>query len=113
MANHVMKLQPAPFALIKARTKTIEMRLNDEKRQAIQAGDTILFYKEPDLIESITTCVVERLPYPTFADMVRSHPPLSMGFEGSIDGYVRPEFYSAEDEQRYGALGLRIEVMDA
>jgi len=112
MASHSMKLQPVPFAQVKARTKTIEMRLNDEKRQTIQAGDTLIFYKEPDLIESITTRVVERLPYPTFREMVASNPPLSMGFEGSIEAYMRPEFYSAEDEQRYGALGLRIEVMD-
>lgn len=113
MANHDMKLQPVPFAQVKAGSKTIEMRLNDEKRQAISVGDTIVFYKEPDLIECVTARVLERLIYPTFLDMVTSNSPASMGFEGSLDGYLRPEFYTAEDEQRYGALGLRLEVIDA
>lgn len=113
MASFDMKLQPVPFAQVKAGTKTIEMRLNDEKRQAISVGDVIVFYKEPDLIESVTTRVVERLSYPTFLEMVTSNPPVSMGFEGSLDGYVRPAFYTAEDEQRYGALGLRLEVIGA
>ena len=38
-----MRLYHEPFAKIKAGTKTIEMRLNDEKRSQIQAGDEIEF----------------------------------------------------------------------
>lgn len=113
MSEHTMKLQPLPFAQIKAGTKTIEMRLNDAKRQAILPGDTVVFWQEPELVESLRARVVERLVYPTFAEMVHSNPPLSLGFEGSTEGYVRPDFYSADDEARYGALGLRIEVTGA
>ena len=112
MAQHEMKLQPTPFEQIKARTKTIEMRLNDPKRRAIQPGDTIVFFKEPNRVEQLATRVVECLPYPTFAELVKAHPPASMGFEESAEGYVRPSFYSAEDEAQYGALGIRIKVID-
>ena len=40
-----MKLQPKPFAAIKNGTKTIEMRLWDEKRKHITVGDTIEFVR--------------------------------------------------------------------
>ena len=37
-----MKLNNEPFHLVKNGTKTIEVRLNDEKRQEVQNGDTII-----------------------------------------------------------------------
>ena len=37
--THYMKLWDAPFNAIKSGTKTIEMRLNDEKRSAIKIDD--------------------------------------------------------------------------
>lgn len=40
---HYMKLQNNPFIKIKNKTKTIEMRLNDEKRKKINIGDNIEF----------------------------------------------------------------------
>lgn len=33
---HMMKLNDEPFTLIKAGTKVIELRLNDEKREKLQ-----------------------------------------------------------------------------
>lgn len=36
---HHMKLQAEPFQKIRSGTKTVEMRLNDEKRQSIREGD--------------------------------------------------------------------------
>lgn len=112
MASHTMKLQPVPFEQILAGIKTIELRLNDTKRQAVKPGDTLVFLKEPDLVQSVTTLVIERLEYPTFMALVQANPPLSMGFEQGIEGYVRPDYYSVEDEQRYGALGLRVEKVE-
>ena len=38
-----MKLQDDPFKKIKNKTKTIEMRLNDEKRKKIKQDDLIEF----------------------------------------------------------------------
>ena len=34
---HMMKLNDEPFTLIKAGTKVIELRLNDEKRRKIES----------------------------------------------------------------------------
>lgn len=41
--NHKMNLFPEPFEMISSGQKTIELRLNDEKRQKIQIGDIIEF----------------------------------------------------------------------
>ena len=40
---HKMNLNPEPFAMIRSGQKTIELRLNDEKRQKINVGDSIEF----------------------------------------------------------------------
>jgi len=41
--KHEMKLHDDPFQLIKLGTKTIELRLLDEKRSLINIGDSIEF----------------------------------------------------------------------
>ena len=40
---HKMKLNKEPYELIKKGIKKIELRLNDDKRKKIKAGDTLLF----------------------------------------------------------------------
>lgn len=41
--EHSMKLYVEPFEAVRNNRKTIEIRLNDEKRQSIKIGDTIVF----------------------------------------------------------------------
>ena len=41
--KHNMRLNHDPFVLIEKGSKTIELRLNDEKRSKIKVGDTIVF----------------------------------------------------------------------
>ena len=41
--THSMQLQPSPFKMIRDGTKTIELRLFEEKRKIIRIGDTISF----------------------------------------------------------------------
>ena len=40
-----MKLLEEPFELIRTSRKTFEVRLNDDKRKKISAGDVIVFTK--------------------------------------------------------------------
>lgn len=44
--QHKMHLNHGPFKLIKQGTKTIELRLNDEKRQVLKENDLIEFADE-------------------------------------------------------------------
>ena len=39
--NHVMRLAPSPFEMIEAGTKTIELRLFDEKRRNLHVGTSL------------------------------------------------------------------------
>lgn len=43
MMTYEMNLNRQPFDMIKSGRKTIELRLNDEKRKNIMAGDRISF----------------------------------------------------------------------
>lgn len=67
MKIHKMNLQPKYFDFIKDRTKRIELRLYDEKRQSIQLGDIIEFAKSED--EKFKAEVIGLLRYKSFADL--------------------------------------------
>ena len=56
MAEHIMKLHPEPFAKIKDGSKTIELRLYDEKRQRISIGDTIRFINTESAADAVCVC---------------------------------------------------------
>ena len=49
MDTFELRLNEKPFESIKKRTKTIEMRLLDEKRKQYQVGDVLIFKKRPEL----------------------------------------------------------------
>ena len=42
--THHMNLNPQPFSMIADGTKTIELRLLDEKRSLISVGDTLIYH---------------------------------------------------------------------
>ena len=60
--NHEMRLHPEPFELIKGGTKTIEMRLYDEKRRQIREGDIITFTNRQTNEEIKTKVINTKLP---------------------------------------------------
>ena len=114
MSNE-MKLQPEYYNFILNGTKRIEIRLYDEKRQNIKLGDTIKFLKEPELSESFNAKVTGLLRYNSFKDMFKDFDisilsDKSMTKEELIK--VLEQFYTKEKQERYGVLGIRIELMD-
>ena len=92
--------------------KTIEVRLNDEKRQAINLGDTIIFINRENTGEQLTVKVKALLLYPTFEDMFveigsKYRPKHTRAsFEKSLRLY-----YSPEEEEKHGTLAIEIELM--
>lgn len=110
-----MKLHSGPFALIKNGTKTIELRLNDEKRQRIHVGDTITFTNTVDTTEQITVTVQKLHKFSSFAELYRSLPLEKCGYlpselesasHSDMDAY-----YSPEEQERYGVLGIEITLI--
>ena len=111
---HEVKLQPEYFNFILNGTKRIEIRLNDEKRQNIKLGDKIKFLKEPDLNESFEAQVIGLLRYNSFEEMFKDYDisilsDKSMTKEELIS--VLEQFYTKEKQEKYGVLGIRIELI--
>ena len=111
---HEMKLKSKYFDLIRKGAKIYEGRLNDEKRKLISVGDIITFKKEPDLIESFDALVQELIYFDTFDEMVTILPLKQVGFATEkpnevVDVYH--QFYSIEDEKRYGVVAIKVEVI--
>lgn len=111
---HEMKLQPKYYDYILNGTKRIEIRLYDEKRQKIKIGDTIKFLKEPELKESFNTSVVDLYRYNNFEEMFKNFDisilsDKSMTKEELINDLE--EFYTKEKQDKYGVLGIKIELV--
>ena len=106
-----MRLHNSPFKLIKSGTKTIEMRLNDEKRQLIKVGDSIKFINRVTEEEMVT--LVNGLHYyDSFDELYKNFDKVSIGY--AEDEEANPDdmsqYYSKEDILKYGVVGIEIEV---
>ena len=109
---HQMKLQPDPFEAIKAGTKTVEMRLYDEKRAKIAVGDCVAF--EHTLTGKSVLCeVVGICRYADFGALYAAHDKVSLGYntDDTADPADMERYYSAEDIARYGVVGIVVRVM--
>jgi len=109
-----MKLQPKYFDYIKYGTKRIEIRLCDQKRKCINIGDTIIFYKEPELKDKINTKVIGLHRYNNFSDLFADFDisilaDKSMTKEELLN--TLEEFYPKEKQDKYGVVGIRIELI--
>ncbi len=103
--RHQMRLQQSPFEKIKEGTKTIEIRLNDEKRQLLQVGDEIEFTSLQNPEQTVVTEVIELLPFSNFQELFSQLPPNEYGGGVSSDMY---KYYTQEDEKRFGVLGIKL-----
>ena len=112
--KHYMNLNPEPFEMIRSGEKTIELRLNDEKRKAISVGDTIVFTNTADTGKQIFAVVTALHQFRNFAELYDKLPLLKCGYtEKDIDS-AKPEdmnvYYSKELEEKYGVLGIELSV---
>lgn len=107
-----MKLAPEPFGKIVRGEKVIESRLYDEKRQKISVGDTIEFNENEKPENIVRVHVTEILRYPTFKELFNSKASSIFGRESNelLLQEIR-QFYSEEDERKYGVVGIRFEVI--
>ena len=111
--NHILQLYNQPFECIKRKTKTIEMRLYDEKRQRINVGDTIIFLKREDNSQKIVARVKDLHKFSNFAELYKCFDKISLGYDK--DETANPEdmefYYSKDDICKYGVIGIEIEVV--
>ncbi|HTK39259.1 MAG TPA: ASCH domain-containing protein [Patescibacteria group bacterium] len=113
MIQHTLLLATEPFNAIAAGEKSIESRLYDEKRQQIQLGDSIQFINREAQEQTLDVKVVGLLRYETFHDMFMRNEPTKFGGECAqwLENQIN-EFYSVDQQQQYGVLGIEFERVD-
>ena len=113
--EHRMHLAPEPFGLIESGRKTIELRLYDAARQAIQPGDVIRFENAEDNEEVLRVKVLALRVFKSFAELYRTLPLTECGYSEAEAGSAAPEdmykYYTPEAEQRFGVVGIKFELM--
>lgn len=107
---HQMKLAKVPFEKIKNGQKIIESRLFDEKRSRININDQIEFVQNENSENKIIVKVKALYRYASFGELFSDFP--SAYFGGDSNNELLQEihaFYSPEDENKFGVIGIRIE----
>lgn len=108
---HKMRLVDFAFQSIKNKTKDIEVRLNDEKRKQIQIGDMIEF-EQVETKEIIKAKVVNLYRFQSFEELFHTFDHKRLGLKESDDASVMNQFYTKEEQEKYGALGIEIELVE-
>lgn len=109
--THHMNLTPSAFSKIAKGSKTIELRLNDEKRQKIYNGDTVVFNCNENS-DTITARVKQLHKFADFKSLYDALPLDKCGYaESELDTahYTDMEqYYTKEQIKKYGALGIEL-----
>lgn len=107
--RHKMNLWNDSFEAIKDGWKTIEMRLNNEKRSKIEIGDEIEF-TNTGTNEVLICEVINIYKYNDFKELYKNHNKISIGYRE--DEIANPNdmlmYYSKDNIDKYGVLGIEI-----
>ena len=107
-----MNLQPNPFEAIKSGRKTIEMRLNDERRKNIKIGDVIMFTNNQSG-EVLIAEVINLFHFKNFEELYAHFDKKELGYLD--DEIAKPSdmeiYYSKEKIEQYGVLGIEIQLI--
>ncbi|MCL2851123.1 MAG: hypothetical protein FWE01_02050 [Firmicutes bacterium] len=109
--KHLMHLTNNSFARIKNGEKTVELRLFDEKRKKVKVRDIICFYNETES-EKLFARVTGFMRYSSFAELFSRTDKKRLGYRDNEtpDPQHLRKFYTAEDEKKYGVIGIVFEL---
>lgn len=111
---HKMSLFNEPFEMIRNGQKTIELRLNDKKRQKIKIRDYIVF-TNTETGEKIISEVTAIHRFQSFKELYQVLPLLQCGYTESDIVNAKAEdmdmYYSRERQKKYGVLGIEIRII--
>lgn len=109
---HKMRLKSEPFEKIGSGAKTIELRLNDEKRQQVKIGDFIEFTLIGTDSRKITTRVTALHQYNSFRELFSELPHKKFGLDRVPEPDFMDKFYPPEKQEKYGTLGIELRMTD-
>lgn len=108
---HEMKLQPKPFEKIRNGLKSIEVRLNDEKRSKLKIGDEIEFCLNGDKNQRMKVKVINLNKFDSFEDIFNAFTCNDLCVKDKDDFLAIRKYYKKEDEEKNGVLAIKIEVI--
>lgn len=112
--THYMTLASGPFEQIVSGEKTIELRLYDEKRQAVSEGDTIIFTNLADK-HQISAKVLKLHIFDSFKELYNNLPLSKCGYTEQELDTASPDdmlaYYPKEKQVRYKVVGIEIELI--
>ena len=112
--THYMNLASEPFGQISSGAKTIELRLYDEKRQTVSAGDTIIFTNLADN-RQVSAKVLKLHIFDNFTELYNNLPLLKCGYTEQELDTASPDdmlaYYPKEKQEKYKAVGIEIELI--
>lgn len=106
-----MKLRPDPFRMIFSGEKTIEFRLHDEKRSLLRKGDYIQFTAIADEERTVLAEIIDIFTAPSFVALEQKLLEIGLLAQESFSPIEMRKYYSVEDEEKYGVMGIRIRVV--
>ena len=105
-----MRLQEKYFNLINSGTKTIELRLRDEKRRLIHIGDEIEFSQINNPTQKCLKKVKALYVAQDFEQLCEQIDIVKTGFETAAELIlVLSEFYPETKQMQYGVLAIELE----
>ena len=109
--THEMKLHESPFDMIKSGQKTIELRLYDEKRQKLKAGDDIIFTNTVNE-EKLCATIKKLHLFANFEELYKTLPLLQCGYTVQDIDTAHPsdmqQYYSVEEQSKFGVVGIEL-----
>ena len=95
----VMHLDQSPFLQIQSGQKSIEVRINDEKRATLRVGDHIEFVSRADPTQKISKRVNQLSTFKTFEDLFARFP------DERTEIY---KYYTKADEDKFGVVAIKL-----
>ena len=108
--NMICHLNEKPYRLIESGVKTIELRVNDEKRRKLKKGDIVEFINR-STDEILYTKVKDLHYFKNFKELYKYFPKEALGYLKNEK--ARPSdmetYYPLEEQEKYGVVGIEIE----
>ena len=109
---HRMHLDPQAFDRMEDEKKTIELRLYDEKRRRIQAGDVIRFESTDDETDVLFARVTGMRFFASFDELYAALPLMACGYTPEEARTASPRdmdrYYSPEVQRQWGVVGIEL-----
>lgn len=108
-----MHLGPVDFKMVKDGIKTIEVRVNDEKRRALKIGDVVQFKNLKD-DSSIEATITRLRVFKSFKELNKQVDLVKVGFSESdsvedvLSCYAK--YYSKEEENKFGVVAIYLSL---